>query len=1323
MIGKHVLGILALCLLTALASLVPAAARAQAEAKPSVVVLARDPASPAKGKLLEKIGAEKGLDLEWVFVDTLDPAAIQQRVKGKDLVLLDWVFEAMFMPLVAKVQPSLKDTGGKVWGGLMWRRPDLTRGLSPAQAERLFAYWSNGGVENYRSLADYIRTDIMGRPGEKGADPIPMPETALYHPDAPRKVFTDLAAFLEWRSPRPGQPVIGVGFHRVELANDTTGYIDDVIRRVEARGAFALPFWDPNDGRKAQSMLVRDGQVLPDAVIAFTGVYTSVEEQRAWSAVLDRPILQALSYPGGYLDDWLKDDEGFPLARQAVFYTLAESAGRIDMTMIATKRRGDEQLETIPAQADALVDRALRQAALRHKPNARKKIALFVWNTPSGEENFAASYLNVPASIVEIARTLRSEGYDAPEVDEKTVIEQIKKLIRPYYRTKDDAELRKLVEEGLAERLPVAEYKAFLRTLPAATQAAIDATWEKLEDTYLTLREGDRIDFIVPRWQHGNLVILPQPLRGARRDEEDDITHDKKRPMHHAYRAVYQGVVHKGQVDAIVHLGTHGTQEWAPGKERAPDVFDDTQTTIGNVPVIYPYTVANVGEAIIAKRRGRAVTISHNSPPFAPAGLYGDFVQLHESLHLLESGEEGAVRDAVRRQIVEQATKLNIDKDIGMAGTDLAANFNTFVDKVHKYLHTVAGTPQPLGMHTFGKVAEADKTLLTILQILGPDYVKAWQLDPNEVYAEPYEKLTDEPLFVALRRAVAGAEDVALFPEAARPFLEEARKHYANFTNPLELDSLKAALSGRWIQTSTGNDPLRNPESVPTGRNLYGFDPRKIPTKATWEAGSKLAQGLIDGYREKNGSWPDKIAFSLWSTETLNHFGVVEAQILYLLGTKPVWNQRGDVVGVEVVPREQLGRPRVDTVLSLTGLYRDNLPELLALLQGAVNRVSALEETDNPLVANNRRTEAALVAKGIDPGRARRLARVRMFGNESGVYGTNLPEATVASGAWEGEDSLAKTYLSRMSWLFGTDPDTRNVKLEDVNLYAEALRGTKAAVLSRSTNNHGIVSIDHPFEYLGGIGLAVRHLEGRTPELYISDLRNPREFKNQTVSEFMAVELRSRYFHPRYVKEMMNERYSGATKMTDVVNNFWGWNVMDRSSVRADQWQEFFEVYVDDKLKLGIREWFMETHPAALAQISERMLEAVRKGYWDAPEDVVRKLVETHQEIARSRDLLVENRKFAEFVEAKARGFGMLAAAAPTTATDAATDPATDASAPTAEQVTGMVLERKPDDQSPPADSPMRWFLYAFLAGGFGLGMAWEAAISLFLRRRFGAVA
>ena len=261
-------------------------------------------------------------------------------------------------------------------------------------------------------------------------------------------------------------------------------------------------------------------------------------------------------------------------------------------------------------------------------------------------------------------------------------------------------------------------------------------------------------------------------------------------------------------------------------------------------------------------------------------------------------------------------------------------------------------------------------------------------------------------------------------------------------------------------------------------------------------------------------------------------------------------------------------------------------------------------------------------------------------------------------------------------------------------------------------NSIGIVALDHFFEYLGGIGLAVRHLDGKTPSLYFSDLANTRDFKTQTVAEAVSQELRSRMFHPRYIQELMKQRYSGATKMVDSLNNFWGWNVMDRSSVRADQWQEFYEVYIKDKYNLGLKEYFQKNHPAALAQLSERMLEAVRKGYWDAPEEVVKTLVETHEEIAKTHDLHMSNEKAAAFIAAKAAGFG-LAAAMPAPSQPGAETAA--AGAAPSQQVTGMKLEKQATNDNSP-DTP-QWRLYAAAFGAFGAGVAFELALGMMRRR------
>lgn len=1202
--------------------------------RPSVLVLSRDPGDPGKAVLLRRLARDAGVDLAFEFVDQRDAAWIAGQAARNDIVILDSVMPAAFVRLLPQAREALADYRGRVAIGLTSQAGGAA-GLSRPQAELVARYYENGGEENFRRLFAYIRAEVMQVAGAvPPGPPVELPDRAIWHPDAPR-LFPTLADYLAWRAPRADQPVIGVGFHRSSLADVSMDAVEALVRRLEAKGAFVVPFYDPNDADQADPLVMKDGNAFADAFVTFTGMYTNVDQQRRWLEKLDRRMIQALPYATGYEDEWRKDPEGFPLFRTAVFYHLSEQAGRVDATIVSARRRGDDRLVGIPEQVDALAERLIRYAALRRKPNADKTVAIFVWNSPAGEQNFSASYLNVPSSLENIFAAMRREGYRVAEVDEAGLVADLQLMIRPYYRTRDDTALRGLLARDLAEKVPVGEYRAwFEAAVPEETRRAQAVAWEPPEQSYLTIQELDGAYFVVPRKRIGNVILLPQPLRGARRDAEADIFHDKTRPMHHAYRAVYQAVTGRMHADAIVHLGTHGTQEWALGKERGPSVFDDSQTTIGAVPVIYPYTVANVGEATIARRRGRATIVSHNSPPFAPAGLYGELTEFHDLLHQWSALADGGVKGRVEAQLVDLAERMNLLKDIGLDRRGALAAPEGFVQKAHTYVHELAGMAQPLGLHSFGEVGERDGILLTILQILGPDYVRVWEPNPEELYARPYDDIRKSAPFLALARAVEDGADLGEAPEAARSMLEEARRHFRNFTSEEEIAGLITALGGGFVKPGSGNDPLRNPEAVPTGRNLYAFDPRRIPTKAAWEAGSKLADDLIAQYQARHGgAFPDKFAFTMWSTETVLHFGVVEAQILRLMGLAPVWNARGEVVDVAVTPRAELGRPRADVVVTLTGLYRDNLPDLTSLIGRATERAYAQEEPDNNLRRNAQATERLLVQRGAAAAHAAAFSRLRMFGPQSGTYGTDLPEAIEDSGTWEKEGQLADLYLRRMGFAYDGKPGgAHSLKLPDVDLLAENLKGVKAAVLSRSTNNQGLVSLDHTFEYLGGLGLAVRRLTGASPELFVTDLRDTRSFRNKTAADFIAVELRTRDLHPHYVAELMKDGFNGATSMVTHTDNLFGWTVMEPKAVRPDQWAAWHDVYIADKHGLGLHQWFMETHPGALAQVSARMLEAVRKGYWKPSRAVKRSLVETYRSATEGQDFQLHNSGLEAFI-------------------------------------------------------------------------------------------
>lgn len=416
----------------------------------------------------------------------------------------------------------------------------------------------------------------------------------------------------------------------------------------------------------------------------------------------------------------------------------------------------------------------------------------------------------------------------------------------------------------------------------------------------------------------------------------------------------------------------------------------------------------------------------------------------------------------------------------------------------------------------------------------------------------------------------------------------------------------------------------------------------------------------------------------------MRHLGMLEAQILYAMGVKPQWNEGGQVVGMEVIPLKELGRPRIDAVISLTGLYRDQFPNVMERFNEAIGLLAVQTESkeENFIKANTERIEAELLKSGVQRDKAREFALTRVFGNESGDYSTKLTDASLASDQWDdGDGKLEKLYLSRMSWAYGPNSANWSQKLQDdrgreINTYAAHLKGTSAAVFSRSSNLRGLLDTDHPFEYLGGISMAVKYLDGANPQLYISNMRDPQRAKLQTAEKFMANELRAVYHHPNWMKEMMKEGYSGTLQMLNTVNNFWGWQVMDRNVVRDDQWQEFHETYVKDRYQLGTRDWFEKSNPTALAQVAERMLEAIRKDYWKADEKTKRELVATYQEIAAKHDVFTSNETFKAYVKELAAGYG-IGTASPSSSRGAAT-PAPSQAMPT------KVPEPIPPSAEPP---------------------------------------
>lgn len=1261
--------------------------RIQAETVPSkrLLFIAAAPVQAGKFERLKPLAAEAGFVLDYRMLDGSAATPGKAELDDYDLLVID----APYGAALGTVQMSLGPLLDAVQTSWVWLRRDGSRGrqLSEALIADLDVYYSNGGVPNFNGFFCRLQAQFSGADGATCTAPEIHPQAGIYHPEAQGRIFASLDDFLTWKGVelRPEVPLIGVLFHKAYMDSGLTGFVDDTLHRIETAGALAVPLYTSAMGNgEITQLLSHAGQPRADVLINMQIMLNGAGRKEEFEQ-LGIPVLQAMPYRGGEQADWEADPKGLDPQDIPFYLAQPEFAGLIDPLFAAATRKADGDIVSIERQLQAVIDKAMRLARLQRLPHEDVKTAIQFYNYPPGEKNLGASFLNVPRSLERLLDAYAERGYNVEQTDETRLIEELSGLLAPFYR---DGKLEELLANERAARLPLETYQAWFDGLPEAVRQPILERWGKPQQAGLFLT-GESA-FVIPRLQLGKQVIMPQPPRGERLDDrEKALYHDTKVPPSHSYLAAYLWLREGFGADALVHFGTHGTSEWQPGKERGLDVLEAPYLVLGDLPVIYPYIVDNIGEALQTKRRGRAVTISHNTPSFGPAGLHGQLNELHDLLHQWLNMTEGEVRSATAARIQELTGELKIDKDMALDMSAINDDFSAFVDALHVQLHDLALEQQPLGLARFGVPADSDLRLLTVQQMLGKPLLAALAPDdPEELLLVDYEQIRSTPVWTLLDSHVRQNQPWTGDPVIGE-LLERGRDYWQKLGNDSELDGYFGALQGRHVPSSYGGDPIKNPDSLPTGRNLYGFDPSRIPTREAWEAGKVAAERLIEQHRERHGDYPNKLAFTLWSVETMRHFGMLEAQVLAVMGFKPQWDAAGRVTGIEAIPAAELSRPRIDAVISATGLYRDQFPNVMHWLAQAADQASTLDEPDNVIAANSRRIEHALLARGLPAEEASLAARTRIFSSESGAYSTGLEDATLASDSFGeaadggqdravGEEKLAELYLERMQFAYGPDSERWGEK-STVNLYAEQLRGVQGAVLSRSSNLYGMLTTDDPFQYLGGLGLAVRHLDGQSPELYISNLRDADNPRSETAAGFLARDLRARYFHPGWIKSIQQEGYSGALEVLGTANNLWGWQVTAPETVRSDQWDEFKAVYVDDKLELGINKWFEQHHPQAQAQLIERLLEAARKEYWDTDAQTLQQLAQRWQALAEQHDVISDNAKFSEYVEQAAAGFGL--AAPSSDATEAAPSEPSDA-APV-QQVQGQKLEKQQAQPQP----------------------------------------
>ena len=1276
--------------------------------KPEVLIMMSGHVAKSKGALLTSLAEDQPFTFTNFSTKGKTDEEIKQAWQNAELILLDGINPALSKYMFAKYQPYLTEYPNVPVISLGdMENSAMNSGLSEQQHTHLGGYYNNAGRDNYRNMMLYIANAIF-KLSDVPAEPVKViPNVGLYHPEFDGHVSADETQFFNWLEAKPTQPVIAIAIHRSVIDYEQQQIVDALITGLQNKGAKALAFFfEGNDEALTYPELLSDetGSRV-DLIINYRSLHY-VEKRRAEFMQIGVPVIHALNYTEGDEQAFKEDHAGVSPALTPFFLVMPEDTGSTDPVIIAANEKGSKV--AMQAQLNALVERAFNHANLAHIKNTNKKVATFIWNYPPGEKNIGAAFLDVPSSIANIAKAMNEKGYQVKQTDTATLVEQAGKLLRPYYRGEDAEALVKL---GLADYLPLSIYQTWFDSLPQdVTQPIIDKYGQPSESGMLRMHNGEMM-FVIPRMELGNMIVLPQGVRGETAKQHAAQYHSTKSVINHSYLAIYLYARDVFNADAVVHLGTHGSQEWLSGKERGLSVYDAPNLAIGNIPVFYPYIIDNVGEAMQAKRRGRATMISHLTPGFAKAGLYTEVAKLNELITNYLMLDEGQTKSNTQQEIIKLAKQLNMLKDLDLDEATLAAQFADKITVLQDHLNTLAQMSQPLGVHIFGELPINAHLYSTILQMLGDDFTKqAGEFEREIGIAIGESEREDERKVVKLEALegfqllarVLGENSNLAIPESLQSDIATAKEYWQNFHKSEEITGLLNGLNGQYIPVSHGNDPIRNPAAVPTGRNLIGFNPAKVPSKEAYQAGVKMLEQTVQQYQAEHGRYPQKLAFSLWSLETMRHQGALEAQILHAMGIKPKWNNQGNIVGTEVIPYSELGRPRIDVVVSATGLYRDAFPNVMLWIAEAIDKVAKMKEDNNFVYRHSMTLKQTLLDEGKSEEDADYLSSVRIFSNESGAYGTGLAGGALDSDSWENDSKLANLYLERMGFGFGKDEARWSENLSETGLYKKVLSGTDGVVFSRSSNLYALMTNDDPFQYFGGIGLAVRNIDGKTPQMYVSNLRRKGQEKIQTLDQFISNEMRSRYFHPRWIKAMQDSGYAGATAILDRMNNMWGWEVMTPDAVRDDQWQEFFEVYVDDKYDMQMREFFEQHNAEALAQIIERMLEAVRKGYWQADAETLKKMLETYTEIANQHDVVTDNETFTEFVKEQNTGFGL----APLVPGQAAPELANSVSS-ASQQVSGQKLEQVEQGKQTESDYTLWWLL----GGIFFTGM-----ISPFIR-------
>lgn len=1103
--------------------------------------------------------------------------APSNTLAGSELPPHDILFvELMDTNWVLKEARQLESSQAKLRLGI---QKSSYRG-TPAELERLRLstddnvdrYWANSSPSEIANMFRFIAVRYLGEKRSPPPPPRPVLEQGVAEIRADGSVDFH-ADFPQHLSDSP-QSKVAILEYAVRARSESLGLVTAMADAVRARGLAPVIVFAER-AAPAVNRLLRDpsGQPRVDAVLSLHHKFYEEDNARVLS-YLGVPVINAIRVFGRTVDEWHQSKQGLSANEVAWQIAIPELAGLAPHNVVGAidNRNSSVGTATINERIARIADRAANLVSLRRMRPRERKVAILYWNYPPGKQNIGASYLNVVRSIPQMLRRLKAEGYAVSGLDGTTDDDIEARIRRAGLNIGRFApgELDKLIATGEFVGLPLETYQGWFAQLPKAFREEVTAHWGAPgKANIMTRRVEGELQFVLPVLRFGNVVVMPQPDR-ARMQDLEALYQSQELPPHHQYIAAYLWLQHAFKADAVVHTGTHGTHEWLAGKGSGLSGNDAGEVLPGAMHIVYPYIVDDVGEGIVAKRRGAATIVDHLTPALGGGGLAPELSQLSELLKNWRLAQATAPERAAElaKEIETQVADRGLAVDLfdrgwnDIRGSNREARFGALED----YLAQIESQTIPLGLHTFGVTPEPDRL---------PRFV---------------DKI------VEAHGADARAKATGLL----------------TLTGASEYAGLLAGLAGQYVRAGPGNDPVKNLNALPTGKNFASFDPREVPMPGADAIGRKLAEDLVLRHTKEKGAAPAKVALQLWGVELLRHQGIQEAQGLALMGVRAVRDARGRVKDLKLIPRSELGRARVDVVFHATSLYRDTFPVLFKLMDKAVALAASSPEDDNPIRRNAAALKQQLLQAGYSEEVAVRRSLIRIFAEPSGQHDSKLHAMTHASGSWDTEAQVADTYIRRMGHGYGGGIWGESAEYE----FRSALKDTDIILHTRASNLYSTLDNDDYFSYGGSIALGVRRANGggASPPFYVADLRKPGAEHHEPLQRFLGQELRARYLNPEFGREMMREGYAGARHVWKAVDYLWGWQVVYPETVDAAKWQEMHDVWIDDRNGLGLKEFFEKENPYARQGIAARMIEVARKGYWQPSEATQRSLLRTYIE-------------------------------------------------------------------------------------------------------------